>query len=285
MQTTLSRLDAAIEHARQELSKAIPVIEQFRDDYMAITVTGPDDDDGYHTARVAYDRVKRCRIDTEKTRKTLKADALKYNRVIDGEARQIKELIEPIETHLKEQVDIVRLEKARREADGQRRRDEQIREWVQKLSSVGATVDLDALKLMDEHEFHFHFKTAEKKWQEAEQQRQEEQASLDAERAELDAERAELEQLRKEQRERQEAEERKKREVEEVERAELKRIQEEERKAEEARRNEELKPVRLRLSELATRVTSMGYSGFLEGYTDQINEILEEAAERIRGLV
>lgn len=256
MQTQeLSRVDAAIDYAVQELSKADPVIEQIRDEYMAIKVTGPDDDAGYQTAKVALDRVKRLRLDVEKTRKTLKADSLRYGKTVDGEAKRIKGLIEPIENHLSEQADIVRLEKARLKAEAERKRITQVQEWCGKLSRVGATIDLAALQEMDEDEFHFTLKSAEKKWNEQAAERQ-------AEKERIEAERAELEQLRAEAQKRREAEE-------------------SARKAVEAAR---LKPVRDRLAAVGVAVAGVPIPESLSEYAEQIGSILDEACRQIMDL-
>ncbi len=203
--TELSRVDAAIEHARTELSKADPVIEQLREDYMGIMVTGPDDDAGFQSADTALKRVVRLRTSVEKTRKELKADALKYGKVVDGEARRIRELIEPVESHLKKQTDIVRLERARIKAEAERARERQVQEWVQQLKNVNAPIDVDALRKMDDDEFHLHFLSARKRFEEAkaaeearEAELRRQQEELQAERERMEVERAELERLRKE---------------------------------------------------------------------------------------
>jgi len=203
--TELSRVDAAIEYARNELAKADPVIEQLREDYMGITVTGPDDDAGFHSADTALKRVVRLRTSVEKTRKELKADALKYGKVVDGEARRIRELIEPIESHLKKQADIVRLERARIKAEAERAREAQVQEWVQQLKNVNAPIDVEALRKMDDDEFHLHFLSARKRFEEAraaeearEAELRRQQEELQAERERIEAERAELERLREE---------------------------------------------------------------------------------------
>jgi len=203
--TELSRVDAAIEYAKSELSKVDPVIDQLREDYMEITVSGPDDDAGFQSADTALKRVVRLRTSVEKTRKELKADALKYGKVVDAEARRIRELIEPIESHLKKQADIVRLEKARIKAEAERAREIQVQEWVQQLKGVNAPIDVDALRKMDEDEFHLHFLSAKRRFEEAEAEREareaelrRQQEELQAERQRMEAERAELERLRKE---------------------------------------------------------------------------------------
>jgi len=203
--TELSRVDAAIEYARNELAKVDPVIEQLREDYMEIIVSGPDDDAGFQSADTALKRVIRLRTSVEKTRKELKADALKYGKVVDAEARRIRELIEPIESHLKQQADIVRLERARIKAEAERAREAQVQEWVQQLKDVNAPIDVDALRKMDNDEFHLHFLSAKRRFEEAkaeeearEAELRRQQGELQAERERIEAERAELERLRKE---------------------------------------------------------------------------------------
>lgn len=54
-------------------------------------------------ARVARLALKNIRVDVEKMRKTLKEDSLKKGQAIDTIAKTLKELIEPIESHLEQQ--------------------------------------------------------------------------------------------------------------------------------------------------------------------------------------
>jgi hypothetical protein len=190
----VSRVDAAIDHAVAEIAKTDAAIEQIREEYLALTVTSPQDQDGYKSAEVALKKVVRMRTTVEKTRKELKADSVRYGKAVDGEAKRIREAIEPIEEHLKAQCDIVRLEEARQKVAAENARRDQVNEWVTELSALGWPVDLPALQRMTAEEFSFLRLSAKKRHAEQAEERE----AIAKERAALEAERLELEELRAE---------------------------------------------------------------------------------------
>jgi len=184
----VSRVDAAINYAVEKLSESDAVIAQIKAEYMQITVESPQDQAGFETASTALKRMSRLRIDVEKTRKELKKDSVRYGKTVDGEAKRIQSEIEPIETHLKTQADVVRLEQKRLEIVEENRRREEIREWISRLNEIGAPVNPDALNVMSREDFKWHFLTAKS---EADK-RTEERAEFKKQQAELQAERDEL---------------------------------------------------------------------------------------------
>lgn len=197
-----NRVDAAIENAVIELKESDAIIEQLRDEYMAIKVDNPQDDAGFKTATTALKRMVRLRNQVEKKRKELKADAVRYGKAVDGEARRLQTLIEPIEAHLKTQADIVRLEQKRLEVEAENKRREEVRGWIKMLNDIGAPVDPDALKMMKPADFEWHYRTAKS---EADK-RNAEREQLEKDRAEIAAAKAELEALRAEKAEREKKE-------------------------------------------------------------------------------
>ena len=88
-------------------------IAEMATQYMSLTIGGIDDADGFKTVHKARMVVKNKRVEVEKVRKELKADALAYGREVDGEAKRIAAMLLPIETHLKDQEDAVNAEKER----------------------------------------------------------------------------------------------------------------------------------------------------------------------------
>ena len=176
----ISKVDAAINSAVAKIASTDAAISQIRDEYMSLRVASPQDKSGYKSAEVALKRVARLRISVEKTRKALKADALRYGKAVDAEARRIREAIEPIEEHLKAQCDVVRLEEARQKVAAENARRDEIASWVAELSQLGWPVDLPALQRMTAEEFGYLRLSARKQ------------------HAEREAERLELEELRAE---------------------------------------------------------------------------------------
>jgi hypothetical protein len=182
----ISRVDAAIDHAVSEIAKTDMAIAQVRDEYMSLTVTGPQDQEGYKSAEVALKKVVRMRTGVEKKRKELKADSVRYGKAVDGEARRIRELIEPIEEHLKKQCDIVRLEEARQQVAAENARRDEVNGWVAELSELGYPVDLPVLQRMTPEEFGFVRLSAKKRFAEQQAERQELE-ELRAEKAKREA--------------------------------------------------------------------------------------------------
>ena len=129
----ISRVDAAIDHAVSEIAKTDAAIEQVREDYLSLIVSSPQDQAGYQSAETALKKMVRIRTTVEKTRKALKADSVRYGKAVDGEAKRIREAIEPIEEHLKTQCDIVRLEEARQAVAAENARRDEVNGWVEQL--------------------------------------------------------------------------------------------------------------------------------------------------------
>jgi hypothetical protein len=182
----LSRVDAAIDHAVSEIAKTDAAIEQVREDYLALVVTSPQDQSGYQSAETALKKMVRIRTSVEKTRKALKADSVRYGKAVDGEAKRIREAIEPIEEHLKTQCDIVRLEEARQKVAAENARRDEVNGWVEQLKELDVWADLQALQRMTAEEFGFTLLSAKRAYSEREAERVE-LAELRAEKAEREA--------------------------------------------------------------------------------------------------
>jgi hypothetical protein len=84
----------------QRFSLTDTAITAMRDAYMRLTIAGLNDVAGFKAVHSARMVVKDHRVQVEKVRKELKADALRYGQAVDGEARRITGLLEPIESHL-----------------------------------------------------------------------------------------------------------------------------------------------------------------------------------------
>jgi hypothetical protein len=93
-------------------------IAELTEQFMPLVINGIDDKEGLKQVSAARKEIKARRIDVDKRRKELVADALEYQRCINGEAKRITELLEPIETHLineekkvNDEIERLRLEK------------------------------------------------------------------------------------------------------------------------------------------------------------------------------
>jgi len=102
--------------SKTELGKFSPsdaAIAQMSEQYLAMHVSGVNDTAGCKAVHDARMIVKTKRVDVEKMRAALKAEALAYGRSVDSEAKRLTELLEPIEAHLAGQERIVTDEKER----------------------------------------------------------------------------------------------------------------------------------------------------------------------------
>lgn len=75
-------------------------IAQLAAEYMPLKIIDINDAAGFKRVHDARMNVKEKRVLVEKTRKELKADALEFGRKVDGEAKRLTSLLEPIESHL-----------------------------------------------------------------------------------------------------------------------------------------------------------------------------------------
>jgi len=75
-------------------------LEQYRKEFLPLTINGLDDQEGYEKVKNARLFIKGERVNVEKKRVELKASALEYGRAVDAEAKRITTAIEMIEDHL-----------------------------------------------------------------------------------------------------------------------------------------------------------------------------------------
>lgn len=81
--------------------------------FMQLSIKGINDTGGYQQVHSARMVIKNHRVDVEKRRKELKADALEFGRKVDAEARRLTLLLEPIESHLEAEEKAIDDEKER----------------------------------------------------------------------------------------------------------------------------------------------------------------------------
>src|SRR3990167_3384021 len=140
----------------QELKKfdiAEAVISQWSKDYMMLTVAGLDDKDGYKAVKEAKLTVKGKRVEVEKKRKELKEDSLRFGRAIDTEAKRITSLLEPIETYLQSQEDVIGKEAERIKLEAERIAKEKLQGRINTLISYRQGFDATRLEAMSDQDF------------------------------------------------------------------------------------------------------------------------------------
>lgn len=201
------------------------VAEEWGDRVYDIKVTEEDQVETMQKARVMRLELKSTRVSLEKLRKELKAAALKEGQLIDGVARILKGIIEPMEEYLQEQESFkARAEAARLavliakrtsqlEALGQDPLSYRLSDITQEqfdviLESARVTKHAqDEARRKEEQEIAARAEAAEKARKEEEAERKAERARMTKERERIALERADLDikraQMQKDERERQ----------------------------------------------------------------------------------
>jgi len=202
-------------------------------------------------------KLQKIRVDADKERKVLKEDSLRRGRAIDGMFNIIKDIIEPLEKHLQEQEDFVKLKEQERGAEiAEHRRAE--------LLSYGADPQFYKLEDMTDEVYEQLLEgamTAQKSKKEAEEKAKKEEEAKEAEAEEAAKKKAvEDDRIRKENEELKAKEEveRKKKEKAEAELKEKEEAEAKEKQDEEDAKNEALKaPDKEKLLAFATAIATL----------------------------
>lgn len=121
-------------------------IEQLAHDYLPLQIDGAQDAAGYKAVRAARLVVKSKRIEIEKTRKALKADAIAYGRLVDGEAKRLVGLLAPVEEHLTAEEEAYNAEREAIKRAEEEAKQQRLKAWVARFAEVGEsrlTFELD----------------------------------------------------------------------------------------------------------------------------------------------
>lgn len=195
--------------------------------YMGLVITDLNDKEQFDSVHSARMVVKNKRIEIEKKRKELKADALAWGKKVDAEAKKIFLKIEPIESHLIAEEDKVLKEQKKIKDEKEREKNEMIETRINALLKFGVVLSFENVANMPDDEFVSQLAQA-KESHEAEQKRiAEHEAQLEKTRKEQEAKEIEL----KAAQEKIEAEnrkieiEKKKKEAKEIEKAKEERLE------------------------------------------------------------
>jgi hypothetical protein len=134
LQTTLQDFPPVTYDVRREL------IEALAEKYLTLTVKGINDKRGLRAVEKGRIELHDLQRAIEHRRKDLKAPLLEYERTVDGGARELRQLIEPIEGHLREQVEAITRERTRLERQSAENRRATIIARVNALGAVGYVV-------------------------------------------------------------------------------------------------------------------------------------------------
>ena len=160
--------------------------------YMDLTITDLEDKEQFDAVHSARMTVKGKRVEVEKRRKELKADALEWGRKVDTEAKRIVGKLEPIESHLDREERKVTDEQERIKEEAERKEKEKIDKRIAELAVFGKHLPFFEVAGWTDGEYEARLIVAKDEY-EAEQKRLAEEA--DARKAEAER----LEAVRKEQ--------------------------------------------------------------------------------------
>jgi hypothetical protein len=128
-----------------EYSVTDAAVAEMKEMYMGLVITDLEDTEQYKVVHTAHMTVRGKRIEVDKKRKELKADALAWGKKVQSEANRIFALIEPIETHLKGEKDRVQDEKDRIEQERVSIVHENIA-WIKAFVANPLSQDVDRIK-------------------------------------------------------------------------------------------------------------------------------------------
>lgn len=103
--------------------------QEWKEKAEGIVVTDADQKELIKSAKEARIALKNIRVEVEHKRKALKEESLRKGKAIDGIANVIKYLITPIENHLKEQEDFVKIQEEKRKAELAASRDAELSKY------------------------------------------------------------------------------------------------------------------------------------------------------------
>ena len=268
-----------------EYSVSDAAIDKLRERYSGLTIASTAD---YERVRLGIGEIRDIRVQVEKTRVELKADALAYGRKVDAEAKRITAMLLEIEEPLKLEKQKVDDEKARvkrEKEEAERRRIEEELRVKREAEEAAAKAERDRIAAEQKAEADRLAKeraALEAERAAAEEERRKDQAVIDEqnrlERERIEAEQAKLreerERLQREQFER-EAKERAEREArEKLEREAAEKKAREEAAAAEAARLEALRPDKDKLLSLVKSIQAINYP---ELSTEEANSVLKKA--------
>jgi len=163
--------------------------------YMDLVITDLEDKEQFNQVRDARLVVKGKRVAVEKERKDLKSEALKWGKKVDGKAKLLFGLLEPIETHLQAEENKVKAEQERIEAEEAEKERIKNQFRVNELFKVGCVLPFIEIATKSDEEYADllqgktqEFEAEQEKKEKGEADRKAEEARLTKQKEEQDAE-------------------------------------------------------------------------------------------------
>jgi len=135
-------------------------IQDLKSEYMPLTISGVTDKAGFDLVHSARMDIKDLRVSIDKTRKSQVADALEWQRTVNGIAKRLTAGLEPIEAHLDKQEDVYTAEIDRIKAEKQAAAQAKIQGRIDALSAVGMASNLAEIAQMSDETFNGYLRLA-----------------------------------------------------------------------------------------------------------------------------
>jgi hypothetical protein len=199
------------ELVKTELTKfdvVVPKIEELKAQCLPLTINGLEDVEGYKAVSDALKFVVKKRTSIEDKRKELKADSLAYGKAVDARAKEITQMLSPIEEHLREQKEKVDAELLKIEEQKEAHKQSVIKFRHNSLLNIGmlligneyvnekygdySTFPIINLETLSDEDFLEHIAILTKLYEQDEKKRIEEENRVAEEKAKFEQEQAKL---------------------------------------------------------------------------------------------
>lgn len=174
-------------------------IAKLSDIYMRLTISDLDNKEEFNQVHTAKMTMVRHRCDIDKLRKSSNANAQKFIKNNNSNAKKLLALIEPIETHLKAEEAKVTAEKERIRLEAEKLEKIKIEERVTALFAVSVNIPYFEAAMLSDAEYMVKLDAATNEYNAVRIRLQEEQRLKEEAEAKLAAGRAEIERIKKEQ--------------------------------------------------------------------------------------
>lgn len=149
----MSMVETSVDSKLIEFSKSDAAIALMAEKFLPLTLANPTDAKGFGVIHEARMLVKTKRVEIEKKRVELKADALAFGRQVDSEAKRLTALVEPIESHLADQEKIFTDERDREKREAEAKRQLELQKRIDDLDAIGAMINPAIIVAMTEAEY------------------------------------------------------------------------------------------------------------------------------------
>lgn len=176
-------------------------IADLKGKYLHLKISGLEDKEGYKLVYAARQDVKKTRVGVSAYAKSLREDALAWQKKVVSEEKRVVAELESIENHLQGQEDEYNRLKAERDAEIERKEKERIQLRIDALAAYGFAVDYALISTCTDDAFNATLANAKAEWQREQERVAEEKRQQEIERERIEKEREELADLRRKQQE------------------------------------------------------------------------------------